>query len=491
MNQPPKLKILVAIASYGSTNDGYLNRLVKEYRSMSFDVDIVVLTNIKKEIDPGVELAVVQPMKNPWTLPFAHKRIFAERLNDYDLFIYSEDDILITENNIRAFLNVSTVLPEDKILGFLRFEIGENGNVSYPDVHGHFHWDSESVQAFGNDLFAAFTNEHSACYVMTRDQLRRAIDSGGFLVERWEGKYDLICTAATDPYVHCGFKKVICISRLDDFLVHHLSGKYSSIHFMVDGSEMQRQVVALMKIGQNGHRPPNLFQTETKLRGGLFSKGYYEPINPELMSAIPPGTCTVLSIGCGWGALEARLAATGLKVVAVPLDAVIAGRAEAAGVEVVVGDFNIARQKLAGRQFDCLLVSNVLHLVEDPVKILTSFAELLSPGSAAIITVPNLLRFKATYAVAKKVASFARVRLPIICMKMFGDKWFRTIGDFEATGVRTISLKTLRGWSKAAGLKLERTVTQLPSRAKATSHITLGLLDHVLADDIIAVAKRP
>lgn len=484
-------RILVAIASYGRGNDRYLSQLLREYRSMSYHVDIVVISNVRKDVGPGVELVVEPPTKNPWTLPFAHKKLFAQRLNAYDLFIYSEDDTLILESNIQAFVRVSKVLPDNAIVGFIRFERGKDGAVSYPEVHGHFHWEPESVQSIGEYHFARFTNDHSACYVITREQLRCAIASGGFLVERWEGKYDLICTAATDPYTQCGFNKLLCISHLEDFLVHHLSGKYSGTDFGVDGPEMRRQVEALLQIGRNGHRPVTLFQTETKLRGGLYSKGYYEPVRPEIVSAIPTTARSVLSVGCGWGATEAQLAAKGLKVVAVPLDTVIPGGAEAGAVEIVGGDFDTARQALAGRQFDCLLLSNILHLVGDPIKILTSFAELLSPGSVVIMLVPNLLSFRVTYEVAKKVASYSRVRLPIILMSMHGDKSFEGLGDFEATGVRTISPKTLRNWSRAAGLRLEHTIDLLPRRAKTASRLTLGLFDHILASEIIAVAKRP
>ena len=41
-------RILVAIASYGTGNDVYLRQLIEEYRSMSFDIDIVILSNIEK-----------------------------------------------------------------------------------------------------------------------------------------------------------------------------------------------------------------------------------------------------------------------------------------------------------------------------------------------------------------------------------------------------------------------------------------------------------
>ena len=67
------------------------------------------------------------PTKDPWSLPFGYKTIFGERMSQYDLFIYSEDDTLITERNIDAFVKVTKILPEEYIAGFIRHEISETG----------------------------------------------------------------------------------------------------------------------------------------------------------------------------------------------------------------------------------------------------------------------------------------------------------------------------------------------------------------------------
>ena len=115
------MKILVVIASYGLKNQAYLRRLIDEYTSMSYGIDIVILSNIPKELGSDIEVRVGLPAKNPWSLPFGHKKLFAERIDEYDLFIYSEDDTLIKQENIDAFLKVTKVLPENEIAGFLRY----------------------------------------------------------------------------------------------------------------------------------------------------------------------------------------------------------------------------------------------------------------------------------------------------------------------------------------------------------------------------------
>lgn len=467
------MKILVAIATWGTKNDQYLSRLVAEYRAMPFEVDIVVLTNAEKEVARGVKVVVPDLRgKSPWAFGFPHKEMFARQLNDYDLFIFSEDDTLVTERNLRAFLDVSAQLPEDEIPGFLRFEERPDGSRNFPEIHGPFHWEAGSVRTRSGYTLAFFTNEHAACYVLTQQQLRRAIASGGYLVEPHAEKYDLLCTAATDPYTQCGMQKVICISHLEDFLIHHLPNKYVGTGFGVGDSVLHKQVDALLRIGNNGHKPHSLFETGTKLKYASYSKNYYEPVRAEVLSAIPENTRTVLSIGCGWGVTEAHLVEKGLQVCAVPLDPVIPSEARGNGVEIVTGDFAEARNKLAGRQFDCLLLSNVLHLVPEPAAVLSTFGALLSPDGVIVAVVPNTVQLGATW------------------KSMRGEGRIEPVGRYEKTGVQSSSRRTVRNWFREAGMRVEEFNNLLRPRARNLSRITLGLIDPWIAFEFIAIAKK-
>jgi len=491
-----RMRVLAVIASYGKANDKYLRRLVEEYRSMSFDIDLVVLSNFPKHVADGVEVIAVPASRNVWArskrfnggrslrllrqeygycphpdLPFAHRQIFADRLKDYDLFVYSEDDTLVTERNLRGFLSVAAVLPANEIAGFLRFERGPDGELNYPEVHGHFHWDVASVRRRGEHTFALFTNEHAACYVVTREQLRRAIDSGGFLVDPHGGKYDVRCAAGTDIYTQCGFEKLICVSGLNEFLIHHLPNSYFGTEFGVNDVELRRQVDRLLQIGKDGNRCAPLLKTETKLPDREYSKGYYEPVRPEILSELPSGARTVLSIGSGWGAVEGCLAAKGLRVSAVPLDGVISGGAEADGVEIINGEFEEARRTLMGRQFDCLFLSNVLHLVPNPVGFLSSLGSLLSPGGIAIAVVPNTSRLEPSWTAMRG----RRVDNP---------------EKYRTSGVHHTSRETVRSWFGASGFRVQRVKQVLRPRAQKVGRLTKGTMDSWLAYEFIVISKK-
>jgi hypothetical protein len=149
-------RLLVAIASYGVKNLELLRGIIQGYRKLSLDVDIVVLSEAPKDLGPGVEVVVGLPSRNPWSLPFAHKAIFAREIDNYDLFLYSEDDIQFTERNIQAFLGATKELDTDEVAGFLLYEKDKVGMTWLTGFWENFHWEPESVRRRGGYTVAEF-----------------------------------------------------------------------------------------------------------------------------------------------------------------------------------------------------------------------------------------------------------------------------------------------------------------------------------------------
>ena len=439
---------------------------------MRDDIKIVVTSNVSKNLGLDVEVVVGLPTKDPWSLGFAHKRIFAQRSANYDLFIYSEDDTLITQRNIDAFLRMTEILPENELASFFLSETGADGRRYFPQARQHYRWDATSVSSRGKYTFAFFTNEHAACYMLTREQLRRAIESGGFLVGPHEGRYDLLVSAATDPYTQCGFKKMVCISHLEDFLVAHLTNKYAGTGMIQSAEDFYRQLKVLSSVGKNGKQETTLFPVETKLYHEHWSKSYYEPCQDELLSLVPEGAQNILSIGCGWGATEGSLVEKGIRVKGVPIDSVIAASAEARGVEVVYGDATTAREKLANERFDCLLFSKVLHLVRDPVEFLASFTDLLADEGCVVASVPNLSRFRR---LSRRVRLRGYVANP---------------RSYDASGMHVTTGRVLRRWFRQAGLKPNRIVYEVPEEKKLTDQLSFRLAKPIVGSSVYVRGVR-
>src|SRR4029079_14920383 len=113
----------------------------------------------------------------------------------------------------------------------------------------------------------------------------RAIQSGRFVREPVEGRYGMLETAATDPYTCCGFNKVICISSLDRFLIHHLSNRYAGI-IGVSLKVVRDQIDTLFAILNNRHPVSTLCEVESKFLPGAWSKDYYEKNTAELLQMV-------------------------------------------------------------------------------------------------------------------------------------------------------------------------------------------------------------
>src|SRR5690606_35585676 len=131
-----------------------------------------------------------------------------------------------------------------------------------------------------------------------------------------------LCTAATDPYTQCSFSRLICLSHLPEFEVHHLSNAYlerAGLHEV----DHRLQIDALFDILNKKCSDDELFVTEKPIAAQGWGRDYYEPCRPDLLQFIRPDSTRILSVGCGSGDTEAYLIERGMNVVAVPLDAVI------------------------------------------------------------------------------------------------------------------------------------------------------------------------
>jgi 2-polyprenyl-3-methyl-5-hydroxy-6-metoxy-1,4-benzoquinol methylase len=383
------MKIMVAIINYGMKNVEYAKQLIQEYRSMPFEVDIFVLSEAPKDYGKEVTVLVGLPSNDPWSLPFAHKRLFSENVDKYDVFIYTEDDTLVRKENIQAFLSATEQLREDILPGFIRYELYPNGDKNYTDIHGQYHWIPGSVGQSGEYTFAELSNDHSACYILTQGQLRKAIESGGFLVLPHSGRYDLICTAGTDPYTQCGFTRVICLSHLQEFELHHLSNAYLN-RVGLDENGYKLQIEALQEVLDQKRSDRELFITEKPLATPAWDKNYYEPYRDDIVRMISSDAKDILSVGCGWGLTEANLIEKGKKVVAIPLDSVIGRLAEERGIRVLPPDFEHAFKMLAGKKFDAIILQDILQHLSNPIEILTKLATFLTMEGVLVGSIPSL-----------------------------------------------------------------------------------------------------
>ena len=242
-----KLKILAVLVNYGDEQINYLSQVVDALKSyVNYEVTVIVNSNIPLNIE-NVDTVNVITLDDYQLLPLTCRKVIWDNRNNYDIFLFGENDHLFLEKHIDKHIEYSKILPKNRITGLIQYEENENGRY-YPGYHLDFEWDFNSVEKHGEKVFAHFSNLHQATFILTKAQLlhvgkkfdftelvndvtlssrikNKVKRTLGLKVER-PNLYSVKCKVNTDVYKYAGMKKMICISEFEDNLIHHLPNIY-------------------------------------------------------------------------------------------------------------------------------------------------------------------------------------------------------------------------------------------------------------------------
>ncbi len=130
--------------------------------------------------------------------------------------------------------------------------------------------------------------------------------------------------------------------------------------------------------------------------------GFVPALGAEVLALLAPRPgLRVLDLGCGDGALTARIAAAGAEAVGLEPDAAMVAAAEARGLRVIRAD---AHDPFPEGGFDAVFSNAALHWMRDPPRVLANVFAALRPGGrlvaeqggfgnvAAVVTALNAAR---------------------------------------------------------------------------------------------------
>lgn len=230
------MKILISIAQYGNNQLNLLKKTIAEFQNYKkYQIDITV--HVTENIDINNVNIVYHHPSIRKNLVFKHREEFLKKIDNYDLFLYNENDILITENNIDTFLKYDKILPDDYCLGFIRFEKRENDeNLYFPDLNPYFgECIAEKTLTVNNHEYFRVFNIHQGCWLLTREKLKKICNTSHFLYENnslEHGASSIFNELDWNFKLGGSIKKVYTRDKHDlkNCMIHHLSDKYININ---------------------------------------------------------------------------------------------------------------------------------------------------------------------------------------------------------------------------------------------------------------------
>lgn len=212
-------------------------------------------------------------------------------------------------------------------------------------------------------------------------------------------------------------------------------------------------------------------------KGAIMEKkdeDYYNHTRFDILKLIPSTAQQILSVGCGNGSTEVELLKQGHSVVGLELNADAAETARKKGLEVIVADAFLANQYLNGRQFDCLIYADMLEHVSDPQALLAKHMQLLKPGGAIVISVPNFRH----YEVFKQLFLYGMIR-------------YEDAGILDKTHIRITTRKMVEMWLEKINISVDKVVYKASRRRELyIMKVVPAMLKEYFARQIIVKGSR-
>jgi hypothetical protein len=244
-----KRKLLAVLVNYGDEQLNYLAKVVSGLKSFKYyDVTVIVQSNIALNIE-NIDKVNIITLEDYQLLPLTCRKVIWDNKDDYDIFLFGENDHLFLEHHIDKHLEYEKILPDNRITGLIQFEENEKGRY-YPGYHHHYDWKYNSVEIYNGLKFAHFSNTHQATFILSKRQLHEIGNAFNFnslvkdpslsLIDKvfnklrkvmrkplkYPNDYSVKCKVNTDIYDYGGMKKLICISEFEENLIHHLPNIY-------------------------------------------------------------------------------------------------------------------------------------------------------------------------------------------------------------------------------------------------------------------------
>lgn len=224
--------------------EAVITRQIKEFKSyQKYNLDIKRFTTprgLSFTFD-NVE-TIVHPYELQTNFAYTPKQWIVENksvLKQYDYVLYTEDDLLIYEEQFHNVIQYQTLLntySDNLKVGFIRFEKKADGSVIYNDqhpahsIHRGGSCSVKQVIMIDNHTFFEPWNIHSGCWLLSSDDIIRMIDNNTFQTSAFNlGRVYVTELESSATEVYFDYTKVYP-ENFTEVAIEHMCDKYIGVN---------------------------------------------------------------------------------------------------------------------------------------------------------------------------------------------------------------------------------------------------------------------
>ena len=178
----------------------YINKIIESTNNYELETDIFIHTN-----NPNLQVTDLNTYRNgklaiiyhdlteihPHFLTWLSRDLLYKQRNDYDIFMYIEDDILVPYKAIAYWLEYSDKCIEMNFnLGFVRIEI-ENGEEYITDLFGE---KLDTIVTLNNRLYCVNNkNPYCAFWIYNKNEFNAFVNSKYYSLDNYNLNKEFYC----------------------------------------------------------------------------------------------------------------------------------------------------------------------------------------------------------------------------------------------------------------------------------------------------------
>ena len=153
----------------------YLNQVVYNFLSYDIKVDIIINTNSKNLTSlcsKNVAIYIPKNLPHPYFLTWLHRACMLDLINEYDYFLYTEDDLLLPFENFVEYLKNFELLFPKYVPSFVRIEKIDGKNIVV-DVQKK--QNKNNIINYLNKQFISLDRPYHGFWIMPQKQLKETM----------------------------------------------------------------------------------------------------------------------------------------------------------------------------------------------------------------------------------------------------------------------------------------------------------------------------